>query len=128
MASQVHYIFVDFESIQLKGVGQLKEGTFKIKIFLGPNQTKLPASLVKSIQPFGNDAEYITLSTVGKNALDFHIAYYLGVLTTSEPEAKFHIISKDTGFDPLLQHLTEKGIFVERVDNITDITYLQCNK
>ena len=37
--------------------------------------------------------------------LDFHIAYYLGDLAVKEPDADFYILSKDTGFDPLIEHL-----------------------
>ena len=49
--------------------------------------------------------ELVRLTEPGKNALDFHIAYYLGQLALKEPDAFFHIVSKDTGFDPLIQHL-----------------------
>ena len=39
----------------------------------------------------------------------------------AEPEAFFHIISKDTGFDPLIQHLKEKNIFCGRWESIEEI-------
>jgi hypothetical protein len=57
---------------------------------------------------------YITLTSGGRNALDFHIAYYLGRLAGVDPAGCFHVISKDTGFDPLIQHLKAKGISVAR--------------
>jgi hypothetical protein len=60
----------------------------------------------------------------GPNALDFHIAYYLGELAVSDPDAYFHIISKDTGFDPLVAHLRERAhrkLRVARVDSIDKI-------
>ena len=53
--------------------------------------------------------------------LDFHIAYYIGRLAAEEPSAHFHIISKDAGFDPLIQHLRSKQILSSRVQTVADI-------
>src|SRR5690606_41861527 len=62
----------------------------------------------------GSRAEYVKIASNGSNALDFHIAFYIGQLATKEPESYFHIVSKDTGFDPLIQHLKGKKIQVSR--------------
>ncbi|MCY1388718.1 PIN domain protein [compost metagenome] len=71
-----------------------------------------------AIQRFGDRADYIQLDTPGQNALDFHVAYYLGRLAVEEPDAFFHIISRDKGFDPLIKHLKGKSIFAARSDTI----------
>jgi len=65
--------------------------------------------------------EYIKISGHGLNALDFHIAYYIGRLAAEDQTAYFHIISKDTGFDPLIRHLRLKKIFVSRAKKVSDI-------
>ena len=65
------------------------------------------------------------LETAGKNALDFHIAYYVGVLSSEEPTAFFHIISKDAGFDPLLKHLKARKVFAQRSSCIADIPFFK---
>jgi hypothetical protein len=62
------------------------------------------------MQNLGNRAQYITLDTPGNNALDFHIAYYLGNVAVTDPTAFLYVVSKDTGFDPLIQHLKTKKI------------------
>lgn len=98
---------------------------FKVKVFLGPNQSKIPISLASALQSLGDNAEYIVLETAGNNALDFHIAYYIGVLSADEPTAFFHIISKDTGFDSLLKYLKGKNIFAQRSVCIADIPYFK---
>ena len=41
------------------------------------------------------------------------------------PAHTLHIISKDTGFDPLIQHLKSKKIFSGRLQNISDIPLLK---
>jgi hypothetical protein len=65
------------------------------------------------------------LESSGSNALDFHIAYYIGVLSAQDSSAFFHIISKDTGFDPLIKHLKSKGIFAQRSLSISAIPYFK---
>jgi hypothetical protein len=57
----------------------------------------------------------------GSNALDFHIAFHLGHLAARDPTAYFHIISKDKGFGPLIQHLKTRGVFVGRVETLAEI-------
>ena len=73
MTTRTSFVLVDFENVQPKDIGLLKGGPFKLKVFLGPNQPKIPVSLVAALQPFGENAEYISLETAGSNALDFHM-------------------------------------------------------
>ena len=63
--------------------------------------------------------------TAGTNALDFHIAYYIGVLACEDPTAFFHIISKDSGFDALIKHLKGKKVLARRSTRIADIPYFK---
>ena len=79
MNTRTQYVLIDFENVQPTDINLLKSGTFEIKIFLGANQNKLPLSLVSTLQCLGERVEYIALETGGKNALDFHIAYYIGL-------------------------------------------------
>jgi hypothetical protein len=123
--TRTNYVLVDFENVQPKDIGLLKDGPFKVKVFLGPNQSKIPVALAASLQSLGESAEYIILETAGNNALDFHIAYYIGALSASEPTAFFHVISKDSGFDPLLKYLKGKKVFALRSTCITDIPYFK---
>ena len=70
---------------------------------------------------WGGRAEYIRISGNGSNALDFHIAFYIGQLAAKEPDAYFHIVSKDTGFDPLVEHLKARKILACRSKDVTEI-------
>jgi hypothetical protein len=125
MTTRTNFVFVDFENVQPRDIGLLKDGPFKVKVFLGPNQSKIPVSLAAALQSLGEGAEYIVLETAGNNALDFHIAYYIGALSAAEPNAFFHVISKDTGFDSLLKYLKGKRIFAQRSACIADIPYFK---
>ena len=114
-------MLVDFENIQPKNMCLLNGGPFKIKIFLNANQTKIPLEIARAMQMFGLDAEYIQIDGNGSNALDFHIAYYIGRLAAETPDAFFHVISKDTGFDPLIKHLKAQKILCQRSKSIAEI-------
>ena len=114
-------MLVDFENVQPKNVSLLSGGPYKIKVFLGANQGKIPIEMARALQTYGPDAEYIQIDGSGKNALDFHIAYYIGRLAAETPGASFHVISKDTGFDPLIKHLRAQNISCERSKSIADI-------
>ena len=102
---RANVVLVDFENVQPADIGLLRDGPFSVKVFLGSNQAKVPVSLAAALQSLGANAEYVILESVGKNALDFHIAYYLGVLSAEGKSTHFSIISKDTGFDPLVNYL-----------------------
>lgn len=116
-----HIVLIDFENVQPDSLDLLAPEHFRVLLFVGANQTKLPFETVASMQKLGVKAEYIKITGHGSNALDFHIAYYIGVLATAEPSAYFHIVSKDTGFDRLVEHLKSKKVWARRVKAISEI-------
>lgn len=118
---RTNYILIDFESVQPDSLEQLDHGPFKVLVFVGASQAKLPFETAASLQRLGDRAEYVKISGHGPNALDFHIAYYIGRLAAADSTSYFHIISKDAGFDPLIQHLRAKKVFASRVTSISDI-------
>ena len=116
------FVLVDFENIQRIRASVLKGGPVKIRVFLGEHQSNVPLETARALQRFGSDVEYIQIDGTGKNALDFHIAYYIGCLAAENPGASFQIVSKDTGFDPLVRHLKTRGIHCGRSVSVTDTT------
>lgn len=118
---KIQFVLVDFENVQSKDVSLLSGAPYKIKIFVGANQSKIPLETASALQTYGPDAEYVQVHGSGKNALDFHIAYYIGRLAAEMPKASFHVISKDTGFDPLIKHLRAQKIDCQRSKSIADI-------
>ncbi len=122
---RTNFVLVDYENVQPKDIGLLQGGPFKVKVFLGPKQSKVPVTLAEALQPLGANAEYVLLETAGNNAVDFHIAYYVGVLSCEDPTAYFHIISKDSGFDPLIRYLKRRKILVQRSTGIAELPYFK---
>jgi len=118
-----NYVLVDFENVQPDSLAALANGQFKVKVFVGAAQAKgrISFELSHSMQLLGANAEYVRIARTGKNAVDMHIAYYVGRLLEKEPNAAFHIISKDTDFDPLIEYLRAKGVACKRVKSIAEI-------
>ena len=115
-----NHVFVDYENVKAGNLDLLADGRFKVMIFLGANNAKIPVDLVLKVQEL-HAAEYIRISGNGPDALDFHIAFYIGRLSTEEPDSYFHIVSKDKGFDPLIKHLKSKKIRASRVDDVSEL-------
>jgi PIN domain len=119
------FVLVDFENVQPNSGTFLHGVPYKIKVFVGAKQAKVPFEMARTLQAFGPSVEYIQIDGHGKNALDFHIAYYIGRLAAENPGARFHLISNDTGFDPLIKHLTAQGISCQRSKSLGAAASLQ---
>lgn len=118
---KINYVLIDYENVQPEAMAVLGEEHFKVIVFVGANQAKVTFDVASALQQMGDRAEYVKITSNGSNALDFHIAYYIGKLASSEPDAYFHIVSKDSGFDPLIQHLKAKKILVCRSKDVSEI-------
>jgi hypothetical protein len=120
-----NYVLIDFDNVQSGNLEVLRHHSFKVLVFVGANQSKVPFDLASAMQALGESAQYVKIAGSGKNSLDFHIAYYVGELATNEPGAFFHIISRDTGFDPLIKHLKSKKIKIQRERDLEEIPVLR---
>lgn len=118
---QTNHVLIDFESVQPDSLGALEQEQFQVHIFVGADQAKVPFGVAAAIQRMGSRASYIKISGNGPNALDFHIAFYIGQLAARDSSAHFHVVSKDTGFDPLLDHLKSRNIVAHRVKTVAGI-------
>ena len=84
-----------------KEPGNSEGHAFKVMVFVGAHQAKLPFELASSLQAPGGNAEYVKIGGNGANVPDFHTAFYIGRLVERDTDACFHIIPRDTGFDQL---------------------------
>ena len=122
---RTNYLLIDFENVQPHQLVCLKGLPMRIKVFIGPTQTKIPVDIAVCLQSFGADAEYVRLDASGHNALDFHLAFYLGELVAGDAAGYFHIISRDTGFDPLVRHLQARKVSIQRYCDTIEIPFLK---
>lgn len=125
---RTNYVLIDYENVQPSTLSVLEKEHFKVIVFVGANQAKVAFDVAAQLQRLGSSASYVKISGNGPNALDFHIAYYIGRLAATEPGAYFHIISKDAGFDPLISHLKSKKIFACRSEEIGKMPIVNASK
>ena len=111
------YILVDFENVQPTDMGLLRGEQYRLILFRGPHQNKLDFEIVESLQPLGERVSHVQSDKQGKNALDLHIAFYMGrflqeLEASGDPvskAARFVVISHDGGFDALIDHVQSLG-------------------
>lgn len=118
---RTNYVLIDFESVQPEDLLLLEQDHFKVMVFVGASQGKVSFEVASALQKMGTNAEYVKISGNGPNALDFHIAYYIGKIAAADPSVYFHIISNDKGFDPLIAHLKTTKIFASRAKSVGEI-------
>ena len=114
-------MLIDYENVQPSALAALEKEHFQIIVFVGASQTKVNYEIADTLQRLGPKASYVKIAGNGPNALDFHVAFYIGQLAAADPNSFFHIISKDTGFDPLIAHLKSKKIYACRSKDIGDM-------
>lgn len=110
----MQYVLIDHENVQPADLAGLSSGHACVLVFTGVQQ-KVSISLVEAVQALGERGRFIRISGSGKNALDFHIAYYLGKLSERDPQANYVLVTADSGYDPLVAHLNAQGIATKRI-------------
>jgi len=122
------HILVDFENVQppAEDIALVRGDGVRLAIFRGPGQMKYSADVAEAWQPLGANLKFIRCAKAGRNAVDMHIAFYLGELVAAHlgagagpgEGARFVIVSRDTDFDPLLMHIRSQGFEALRVASI----------
>ncbi len=110
--------FVDYENIgSLEGMDFQKYQ--RIFVFCGPKNSKINIGRA-GFSEFLR-IEIIKITTSGADNLDFHIAYYLGKFSeTADDDAEFHIITRDNGFNGLVNHIRRTGRKCKKVTYQSD--------
>ncbi len=110
--------FIDFENVGtdgLKGIDTLKADD-SVYFFYGDKVAKLDVEIVEAM--FKTKAEYhfIKVKTGTKNALDFWLTAYL--FKKAQNQVKNFIISKDNGYNTLVECGKNLGVGIERKASI----------
>jgi len=107
------WAFVDYENVGT--LETLDLGNYqRLTVFLGPRHRKVNLGEIPT-EEFSH-LDLIRMESTGKNNLDFHLAFYLGVQHwEAGKDVRFHIVSNDTGFDGVIQHLASLGRTCKRV-------------
>jgi len=119
----MNHVLVDFENVHHIDPAIIGAKAVNLTILVGAKQTKLDADLVVKLLEHTASVQLIRLTASDKNAVDFALTYYLGRAVLADPTAYFHIISKDSGYDPLIEHLASRHVRVRRHNDFTTLTF-----
>src|SRR3954466_9473882 len=115
--NRTHYIFVDFENVHEVDLDLVADKSVVVLLVLGEKHKSLPVDLVKKFLKYPAQVRLIEAGKSGRNALDFVLAYRIGVESVANPKGFFHVVSRDTGFDALILHLKNNHILADRHDS-----------
>lgn len=107
------HVLVDYENVQpsIEDLLKLAPKLTDVWLFHGLNQTKRAEQLMAA-------HERVTLvphSGKGKNALDFHLTFYLGYVAAKHPDATLLVVANDKGYDSMLAHAKLLGFTATRM-------------
>ena len=116
------YYLIDYENTGEYGLHGLSELDSKdqVVIFYSENADKMSFDLHRKLQECHAVVEFRKITTGKKNALDFQLAAYLGYLMAKEENSRFCIVSKDLGYEVLLEFWKDKNI--KLIDTISTET------
>jgi hypothetical protein len=107
------HVLIDFENVQptFEGVNKLAPGFTDVWLFHGPQQVKIAQLWAATRQRI----TLVPISRSGKNALDFHLTFYLGYVAAKHPNAHLVVVANDKGYDPMIEHARMLEFTVKRV-------------
>lgn len=116
-----HRVFVDFENTHGVDLDIVGRPGVHLTLLVGAQQGKLATDLAAKLIEHAAASRLIQIKAGGKNAVDFALACELGAAVERHASARFHIVSRDTGFDGLVGHLIGRGVRVVRHADFTSL-------
>tara|TARA_R110002110_G_scaffold158656_1_gene356128 strand:+ start:6646 stop:7221 length:576 start_codon:yes stop_codon:yes gene_type:complete len=109
----MNWAFVDYENVGSLEALNLADYE-RVFVFCGPQNTRIKVGTLPT-DGFCR-IELIGVTTMGANNLDFHLAFHLGRFhEIADKETVFHVISNDSGFNGLVNHLKKLGRSCKKV-------------
>lgn len=109
----VTHVLLDYENVQPtdEQVRALVPQASKLWVFHGPHQRQV----AERFASFGHDLAIVPISKAGKNALDFHLSFYMGYIAARHPQARFVVLANDKGYEPMLEHARQLHFDVQAI-------------
>jgi NTP pyrophosphatase (non-canonical NTP hydrolase) len=106
------HVLLDYENVQPSDaeLRALVPDAGQVWVFHGPHQHEVE----KRFASFGTGATAVPISKSGKNALDFHLSFYMGYIASRNPNLKMVVVANDKGYEPMLEHAKAMGFVVRR--------------
>lgn len=106
------HVLVDWENVQPDEADcrALVPDATDVWLFHGPNQKNIG----RGYETFGERVTPVRIARTGKNALDFHLAFYMGYIAAKHPGSRLVVLSNDKGYGPMLDHAKELGFIASQ--------------
>ncbi len=106
------HVLIDYENVQPseEELRRMVPDAGQVWVFHGPQQRQVEQRFAS----FGAGVTAVPISKTGKNALDFHLSFYVGYIASRNPASKMVVVANDKGYEPMLEHARGMGFAVRR--------------
>lgn len=121
----MQHLIIDFEKVQPADLDCLDADSVHVWLFLGSEQQEtLPLRLVESLCRFGKKVHFIHVHNNAPSALDFYLSFYLGKIIDHDRDAIIGILSQDSGYDVLVEHV-QQSLQAKHILRVSSLAELQ---
>lgn len=106
------HVLLDYENVQPteNELRAMVPDASQVWVFHGPHQRQVEQRFAS----FGANATAVPISKTGKNALDFHLSFYMGYIASRNPASAMVVVANDKGYEPMLAHARAMGFAVRQ--------------
>ncbi len=110
------HVLVDYENVQpsVEALRALVADASQFWVFHGPHQRHV----AQSFAGLGDAVTAVPISKTGKDALDFHLSFYVGYIASRNPLAQLVVVANDKGYEPMLAHARELGFSARQLGHV----------
>jgi len=107
------HVLLDYENVQPTEdeLRAMVPDASQVWVFHGPHQREVEQRFAS----FGADVTAVPISKPGKNALDFHLSFYMGYIASRNQASAMVVVANDKGYEPMLEHAKSMGFAVRQV-------------
>jgi NTP pyrophosphatase (non-canonical NTP hydrolase) len=107
------HVLLDYENVQPteEELRALAPEASQVWVFHGPHQRQID----QRFAGYGAHVTAVPISRTGRNALDFHLSFYMGYIASRNPSASLIVVANDRGYEPMLEHARAMGFSVRQL-------------
>lgn len=107
------HVLLDYENVQPTeaDLRDMVPEANQVWVFHGPHQQKVQQRFAS----FGDKVTAVPISRTGKNALDFHLSFYLGYIASRNQASEIVVVANDKGYGPMIEHARAMGFAVRQL-------------
>lgn len=111
---------VDYENVNkdgLNGIGKLDSNN-SVYIFYSEKADSMTFGLHRRLMETKANVEFFKVAVGTKNSLDFQLVSFLGYKIAKNEDESYVIVSKDKGYDSVVEFWSRKKVSISRVESI----------